>query len=167
MKVETELARATARDLMQAKVVQLEADLAIERAIEILEENRISGAPVIDAGRLVGILSARDIARTEHIREGRLDGERHEYELADVGVPFDEEDYVPSTSDYSPRVLDGKTVRDWMNPSILSVDPDTTLGELGKKMVESRVHRLLVVEKDRLVGIVSAFDVVRFLAEKL
>src|SRR5689334_3638095 len=52
----------TAKDLMNKDVVRLDADAPIESAIEMLDENEISGAPVTDgSGHLLGVLSARDV----------------------------------------------------------------------------------------------------------
>lgn len=54
-------ARPKIRDYMAASLVTLPPDMEILRAMEILLEERISGAPVVDAGgRLVGVLSKKD-----------------------------------------------------------------------------------------------------------
>jgi len=49
-----------ARDIMTRKLVTLSPDTGIYDAIERLVGNRISGAPVVDRGLLVGILSEKD-----------------------------------------------------------------------------------------------------------
>lgn len=162
----------TAQDLMVTDVQTLEADASVEEAIEIFEEYHISGAPVVDsAGRLLGVLTASDIARREHVKEGRLQAGNQEYYLAnpldeerDEGF-WDEEDYF-SQSDYGGETLGTARVRDWMNPNIVGVTPETGLKEVCEIMVAETIHRVLVVEKGVVKGIVSSFDLVRFLAQK-
>jgi Zn-dependent protease len=60
-------------------------------------------------------------------------------------------------------------VNDVLQPCSLdnTVRPDTDATKLLSKLNTSGTSRLLVVEDDRLVGIVSARDIVRFLATKL
>ena len=72
-----------ARDLMQTDLITLQAGDPIRDAIRVFEDEGIHGAPVLDAGgRLVGVLSAFDVAKTSHMDGGRLEDERHEYYLA-------------------------------------------------------------------------------------
>jgi CBS domain-containing protein len=53
--------RPKIRDYMAANLVTLPPEMEILRAMEILLKERISGAPVVDAGgRLVGVLSKKD-----------------------------------------------------------------------------------------------------------
>lgn len=170
MQTKTKIEKATARELMQPKVVQLDADLSVERAVEILDENGITGAPVVSDGRVVGMLSARDVARAEHVREGRLQGEPNEYELADPDSeePWDDEETgILSRAGYSPDVSGGTSVTDWMTPTYASVEPAADLATVCRVMADERVHRVLVVDGGRLVGLVAASDVVRWLARNL
>lgn len=52
------------RDWMTANVLTLGPQMEMLRAVHMLVENRISGAPVIDEnGKLVGILSEKDCMR--------------------------------------------------------------------------------------------------------
>jgi CBS domain-containing protein len=156
------------RDLMRTKVFTLRATDPVRRAIELLEENRITGAPVLDrAGKLVGFLSLRDIARSEHIRDERLDTEMREHVFSErlAGMAESEgEDEPFLKEDYSPEILAGDTVSDWMNPEVISVQPKATLREVCKLMAEEEIHRVLVVDKNELAGLVSTSDVVRYVA---
>jgi CBS domain-containing protein len=51
-----------------------------------------------------------------------------------------------------------------MSLRILSVSPGATLTEVARLMEGEAVHRLLVMEGDALLGIVSALDLVRAMA---
>jgi CBS domain-containing protein len=51
----------TARDLMTPSVLTVSPDLSVEAALRILDENRVTGLPVVDAsGRLKGIFTETD-----------------------------------------------------------------------------------------------------------
>ncbi|MGB3277594.1 MAG: CBS domain-containing protein [Pseudorhodobacter sp.] len=53
--------RPKIRDCMACDLIKLAPDMEINRAMGILLEHRISGAPVLDAtGQLVGVLSKKD-----------------------------------------------------------------------------------------------------------
>ncbi len=154
----------TAADLMRTDVLRLSVDTPIQEAVENFEEYRITGAPVVDeAGRLVGFLSLRDIATSEHVRDGRIVAERGSWPDT-VEDEFDEGEGWGESDDYSPGVLGRETVQDWMNPDLITCTPDTRLKDLCKLMVRESVHRVLVVEGGSLKGIVTTFDVVRHIA---
>lgn len=154
---------------MQRDVATLSADATAAEAIALFEEAHISGAPVIDAtGKPVGVLSSSDVARTEHLAESRIQTENREVFLPEspeeeVGDEAFDDPPFPQ-SDYSPLSRGGSHVRDWMTPTVVSVSPGATLQEACMQMAKESIHRLLVVEEGRLVGILTSFDVVRAMA---
>lgn len=160
------LAEATAKDLMQTDVVRLEADDRVESAVALFEEYHIGGAPVVDAaGKLLGFLSAHDVARSEHVQRGEIVTGRGDYS-AGTGELEDDGGFY-SKVDYSPEVLGNELVKDWMNPDVISLPPSASLKEICELMVHESIHRVVIVEDDNLRGIVSTFDVTRHLAETL
>jgi CBS domain-containing protein len=58
-----------------------------------------------------------------------------------------------------------KVVRDIMTAEILAVSGDRTVREVAQMMVTRGVHRLLVTEGGRLLGLVTTLDLVRAIAE--
>jgi CBS domain-containing protein len=50
-----------------------------------------------------------------------------------------------------------------MTRHIVAVAPDTSLRDAVRRMLEDRIHRVLVVEGGHLLGIVSTIDVLRAL----
>lgn len=158
----TQLTEVRAADLMQTEVVQLAGDAPIEEAIRTFEEYNIRGAPVVDgSGRLIGVLSANDITRSDRVGDGRLDTDG--YELADE----DEDGDTTFSDGFSPTVGGRPTVADWMRHGILSVKPEASLKEVCEVMERESIHRVLVTEGGQLKGLISAFDVVRYLAQTL
>jgi len=149
---------------MRCEVITLLSTAKIIEAVETFEEYKIGGAPVVDgAGNLIGVLTASDLARKEHLVEGRLATARSEYYLAD---PLDDEEFSGEdyATDYNPDTLGPETVQDWMTPTLITVGSEATLKEVCKLMVAESIHRLLVVDEGKLVGIVTTFDVVRHVA---
>jgi len=52
--------------------------------------------------------------------------------------------------------------RDVMTSDVISIPEDATVEKAAKKMLESNIHRLLVVnEQDRPLGILSTTDIIR------
>lgn len=160
-----------ARDLMHTELVRLDAEASLSSAVETLTDARVSGAPVVDASeRLVGVFTLRDAARVEVETGGRY-GEREA--AAPTPIDWDEDDIdegeriersVSMRDDYGPATSAKQCVGDWMNPSVISVTPDAELRELCRVMADERIHRVFVVEGRRLVGVVSALDVVAHVA---
>lgn len=166
-----EILKLHARDIMQRQVVRLSATTPIRDAIQTLSEERIGAAPVVDAsGRVVAMLSVRDIARPERVQAGQSEASRSDYTMADSDSDesdgFGEGEYAFLVKeDYSPGLLGGDTVGDWMSPEVISVEPNWTLQRVCAVMVQNRIHHVPVVEAGKLEGIISTFDIVRCLAK--
>jgi CBS domain-containing protein len=154
---------------MKRNVFKLEPSSTIEDAVTAFTEMHISGAPVVDRnGRLVGMLSAFDIARPENVRHGAVRSARDEYSLDGRYSDEDDDFYdevVYSKDGYSPEVLKTGTVEDFMTSEVITIGPSTQLREVCKLMLKEHIHRVPVVDDDKLVGIISTLDVVRCIAE--
>lgn len=165
--------RILARDIMRPDVLVLRADDTIKSAAEQLEEIRASGAPVVDAaGRLVGVLTQSDIARSEHVGDDgvqarlapTIDDVPPAGASVDDGVVDEDEEVFP-TDEYDEEVLGRLRVADWMSPGVIQVPPDLTVAAVCRRMLDEAIHRVFVVERKTLLGVVSTEDVVRLLAE--
>lgn len=161
-------AKILARDVMRTDVLVLRAADSIRSAAEQLEDMGASGAPVVDeAGHLIGVLTTKDIARSEHVDEEsistRIEGvsEPDDASTADA-EGFDEE--VFTTEAFAEEVAGRARIGDWMTPGVTSVAPGTTLGDVCRVMIDENIHRVFVVDQKRLLGVVSSKDVVQLLA---
>lgn len=171
-KAEKNVLRVTkAREIMQTDLVTLSTQDPISAAITTFEEYHITGAPVVDAsGAPVGVLSVADIARSDHVKAGRLQSARFEYYFAnpleeqrDDSLFGDEE--IFDKADYSDEVAGENRVEEWMTARVISVDPDDDLVKVCRTMATENIHRVLVTEESGVLGLISTFDVVRFLAQ--
>lgn len=165
------LNRVRARDIMKRNVFKLEPTASIEEAVTAFSEFQIGGAPVVDRnGKLLGLISASDVARPENLRAGHVDVERGDYTMGEASPDDDgsyDEEVVFSMEDYSPDVLASTTVADMMSTDVLTVAPEASLKQICAQLVKEHAHRVLVVERGKLVGIVSTLDVARCVAEAL
>ena len=166
---QTRLATIHAADIMQTKVFKLDPLSTVEDAVQGFTELHISGAPVVDrAGKLVGVLSAYDIARPENIVDHALSPRRNAYSVVDISADDDgssDEDVVMNMEDYSQGTLRTGIVSDFMSTEPITVTPHTTLKALCALMVKEHIHRVLVVDHGKLVGVISTLDVARCVAE--
>lgn len=162
-----------ASEIMKTKVAHLSPSDSIEAAVALFEELRIGGAPVVDgAGRPLGVLTASDIAQSSHVRSGRIETDHSDFVLAEpYGDEEDSEDVEELEAEmlekegYSPGVEGGDTVGDWMSTEVITVAPDASLKTVCRAMIAHRIHRVFVVERKKLKGVITSYDVVRWVAE--
>ena len=165
------LAQITARELMRTELVTLSPDDTIEDAIASLSDAGITGAPVLRAdGRLIGALTLTDIAQPEHTDQDRLHtrpGEEVRVVTTSVEADeFEEEEEIATKEEYSAEILGETLVSEWMSDKVVAVSPEASVRTLCRTLVDSKVHRVFVTDRGKLVGVVSAMDVIRMLAER-
>ena len=154
---------ATASELMNREILTLAEDAPLKEAIAALEDYRISGAPVVNVeGRCVGVFSVSDLLR----RGVEVDeGETPTSGAYFAGDPFSDDpgEWFEKGS-YDDVLLGPDTVGQWMSTDVQSVSSEELLPEICKTMARERIHRVLVMDGEKLLGIISSFDVVRFVA---
>jgi len=153
----------TARDVMQAEVRTVGPGMALADLERAFLKERVTGFPVVERdGRLVGIVSRSDVVRQlsveQSLGEQISDYYRQDGEPSEVAA-------LPSVGEHVGRRMEGLKVRDVMVERLVTVAPDEPLGDLARRLVKERIHRIPVVDDGRLVGIVSSIEFVRLFAE--
>lgn len=154
----------TARDIMRTDVVTIPDGAGLSEAVQRLADARISGMPVTDeAGHVIGVISIRDIL--DHLSENpdqqRLFAPRSYY------LATDEDEYTQEEFDEIEVPEDAEsTVADVMSAQVFAVPLQATVKEVADVLVEHQVHRLLVTDRGKHVGLVSAMDVLMALVGK-
>ncbi|MDQ3638189.1 MAG: CBS domain-containing protein [Actinomycetota bacterium] len=137
-------------DVMETDWPTLGSESTVEEAIKLFAEERVSGAPVVEDGRLVGIITEGDLI----------------FQDADVKAPGFLDilgGIVPlgDTDEYRREVLKsaGVTVGEVMTDDPVTVTPEATLAETATIMADRRKKILPVVEGGRLVGVITRMDI--------
>ena len=150
---------ATARDVMNDQILTVTEDMTAHELATFLTDHEISGAPVEDAdGRLVGVVSTTDLARTA-FESGSAEEEEHPFYRSWAEDSLDLDDLADLHIEE-----EGLQVRDIMTPTVFAVEVDAPVSHVARSMLDGHLHRLLVIEGQRVVGIVSTSDLLRLLA---
>lgn len=125
-----------AKDVMSTKLIHVTPSTSLEKAIQILVKNDISGLPVVGrAKRLVGIVTEEDLMLTWHY-----------FNRKNTGIAIKDCHVLGS-----PLVIE----------RVITVTEDTPVGEIIKTLIYKRIKRVPVVKEGRLVGIVSRRDILK------
>jgi CBS domain-containing protein len=144
-----------ARDVMKTTVVSVHPDTPLTALEDTLIARRISGAPVIEDGHLVGIVSRSDIVRYFTLQRS----------MTALLHPPKTDEAEPAIEEAWQSAEKHLTVKDIMARDTVVVAPDTPVTEVARLMVSRHVHRVLVTEADAVVGLISALDLAQIVAE--
>jgi acetoin utilization protein AcuB len=109
---------------------------SIQHARELMEQHRINQLPVVVEGRLVGIVTDRD--------------------LRDAFPSVFDSAYRVETHHANPKAIIVETV---MTPHVLTLSPKDSMAEAARVMRRERVGAIPVVDGNRLVGLITRSDV--------
>lgn len=154
----------TVEDVMTTDVVVCEPDEEISVVARRLREEDVSGAPVVDEGRVVGVVSEADILDLLDAKQEDtniwLPSPFEAIELPLRAFPWREWAEKHGLIEETLRDVGETPVRKLMSKKPRTVPPSTPLDEAAGVMVRTGYNRLPVVDEDgRLVGIVTRGDV--------
>ena len=157
--------KLTASDVMQTKIVTVEATDNLLAALNLMTEHHVSGLPVVDAENCcLGLISASDILNyeQEHIVHS---GEEAEETAPYYNVEASQWEDI-RVSAFALEQRGSTPVVDIMTRKIISVSPETLIAKVAVTMSENEVHRVMVLDKDsKLCGLISAVDFVQMVAD--
>ncbi|UCH06566.1 MAG: CBS domain-containing protein [Deltaproteobacteria bacterium] len=122
------------KDIMTMNVVTIPSNTSISDAKRIMEAHRIRRLPVVDRGKLVGMV-------TEHRLEAYTPSKATTLSVWEIGY-----------------LLGNTPVKDIMEKNVVTVTPDMTVEEVLALAQEKAVGALPVLEDGRVVGIVTTND---------
>ncbi|HET6626428.1 MAG TPA: CBS domain-containing protein [Nocardioidaceae bacterium] len=131
------------KDVMTSPAVTVHADTSVKDGLRRLDELRVTSLPVTDGdGHILGIVSEADLLR-------------------DLVRPDPRAHLIPHPASDDQRT---RVVAEVMSTLSMTVTADTDLSEAVELMTSTAVKSLPVVERGRVVGVVSRSDVVHVLA---
>jgi len=142
-----------AADVMVSPVITVGPDTTVQEVADILLRNRISAVPVLSQqGKILGIVSEGDLLR--RVESGTQRHRSWWLELLTTRFTLQDE-YVKSHS---------RKVTDIMTSDVLTVSPDTPLGDIASVLEKNGIKRVPVVTDGKLVGIVSRANLLQAIA---
>ena len=145
----------TVKDIMTTDLITVSPDTDVARVAQILLDNHINGAPVVDHDdRVVGIICQSDLI-----------AQQKKLPIPTFFTFLESVIQVTSMKEIDKQVskIAALTVSQAMSPNPVTVEPDTGLETVASLMVDNNFHTLPVIKEDRLVGVVGKEDVLRTL----
>jgi CBS domain-containing protein len=132
-----------ARDVMTREVVTVGPETSVKDAAAVLADRGFAALPVVDEeGRLLGIVAEADVLRDRLPQDPRLHLRRDD-----------------SSGSSTPPTL----VRGVMTEKVRTVEVTADVADIARLFVDARLRTVPVLDRGRLVGIVSRRDVLRTL----
>ena len=131
------------RDMMTKNPVTVDSETLVMDAQKIMKENNVRRLPVVDKGKLLGIVTKHDILEASPSPATSLSVHELNYLLSKMKV------------------------KEIMKKNPLTLTPDTPFEEALKIGQEKKIGSFPVVENGKLVGIATESDIVRFLTRAL
>ena len=125
---------------MQENVVTISDGDTLSTVEDIMTLGRVRHMPVVHAGKLVGVVSERDLLRTSLSNLMEFGSEERRLFLHAVEIA---------------RVMSAPPI---------TIAPDATVEEAAQVMADRKIGCLPVLEDDKLLGIVTETDVLRYFA---
>jgi CBS domain-containing protein len=132
-----------ARDVMTRNVVSIPPDATVLQAAQTMLKHHISGLPVVEKGKLVGVLSEGDFLRR---RETKTQRQRSRWLEFLMGPGRMAEEYTHTH---------GSKVSEVMTTTVQTATDDASLEDVVRLMEKHRIKRVPVVRGDKMVGIIT------------
>jgi CBS domain-containing protein len=172
-----------ARDLMTRDPIVVREELTVAELCDLLQERNITGAPVVDArGGLVGVVTQEDIiygamgnpsAREPGPPDGETAKRRARRVVAMLRARLEEAPPARPRPGEKPFWADASKaadpmatpVRAIMTSPAISAQESTPVADLCRIMWSLRIHRVPILKKGKVTGLVSSMDLCRAIQE--
>jgi CBS domain-containing protein len=134
-------AASTVRDMMTQNPATLERNETLDLAESVMNLGRIRHMPVVDDGKVVGIISQRDLFRSALI----------------TALGFGRK--------VTSALIKTIKVKEIMTEKVITISPNASIKDAARQMIDKKIGCLPVVEEDRLIGLVTETDMLRYVVE--
>lgn len=140
----------TVGEIMETDVVAVPPSLRLEELARLITDKQISGFPVVGQDcELLGLVSQKDLVASVLTECERSPEEFYNSSYTDFKANF--------------GLLPGGTVEDIMTPFVYFATPDTDIREVIELMLNKSIHRVVVTQRQRLVGLITNSQLLRVL----
>lgn len=130
------------KEWMTANPVCATTHTTLPEALQLMQERRIRRLPIVEHGRIVGIVTRGDLRGAQ---------------------PSE----ATSLSIFEIHYLVGRITLDrLMSKNVITVSPNTTVGEAASLMLKNKIAGLPVIENGQVVGILTESDVFRMVVSR-
>lgn len=126
------------KELMTQKVMTVSPEDKLDQVFFLFNFENIRHVPVVEGGKLVGILSDRDLKKVLGPAKKFLD-----------------------RPDGSSILISTRKVRTIMKRGVFTIGPDERAADAAAIMAKKKIGALPVVQKEKLVGIITATDILK------
>ncbi|MDX9714745.1 MAG: CBS domain-containing protein [Dissulfurispiraceae bacterium] len=141
-----------ASDIMTKDVIVVKSSTTVNDFANILINNKISGAPVVDDnGNIMGIVTENDL-----IEQNKRFHIPTVIRIFDAFITLNQ----PAVEQQIKKMT-AATVADICSHEIISVGEDAPLDEIASIMSEKKVHHIPVVKDKKIVGIIGKIDIIK------
>lgn len=133
---------ALIRDNMTSPVISIPPETGLAEARKLMVERKIRRLPVVENGKLVGIVSYTDILEAKPPADAALS-------LWNLT-----------------QLIANMAVKDIMVTEVFSIAPNATIAEAAKMMLKHHFSGIPVVRNDKLIGMITESDIFRLLASE-
>jgi CBS domain-containing protein len=130
------------KEIMMKAPVTLSPEDTLDLANDIIYLGRVRHIPILDKGRLVGILSQRDLFGAAATAVLGLKGKTKK------------------------ALLKSTQIKEVMSKTVVTVSPEATVKEAARKMAQKKIGCLPVVDAGTLVGLLTTTDVMRYVGNQ-
>jgi CBS domain-containing protein len=154
------------REFMNRNVFFVKPNHSIFDVAKVFSKSNISGAPVVEKGKVIGLISISDIIRFMGIKladSNAVAKAQTSLSLLFLNLTKLGKDYLGFKKELG-RI--SKTeVRYMMSKDAVCISPEANLFEAAVLMEKHDVNTIPVVEKDKLVGIIARADLIKALVD--
>jgi CBS domain-containing protein len=154
---------------MRSDVLFVRPDFSVFDVAKVFSKNHISGAPVVERGRVIGMISISDITKFMSIHLAKSDfiteitHDPSTLSIMLLAIMKMGKDY----NDFKKELerLSNFKVKDMMSRNVVAIAPEAPLFEAAGLMEKHDVNRLPVIEGSKLIGIITRADLLRALVD--
>ena len=130
--------------IMTAPVITLKKSDSLEKAENLFKKHHIRHIPVVEKNSVVGMLSYTDLLRLSFA------------------------DYTNNSieGDTDALVYNMFTIRQIMKRNIFTISPSNSIKDVAEVFATKEFHALPIVENNKLIGIVTTTDLIKYLLKQ-